>query len=93
MTYLHIDIGPDLRLTADDLQFILQQRRKYKDRVVWKPLGYFSKLEYVIEWILAHKIRTRGRTTLGELLRHHTALKQELKEIIEKAVISLGEKK
>jgi hypothetical protein len=96
--YLQIMVGDNYIITADDYNFILQERKisdpnhhLSKSKVATEKLvtvGYYSRMEHVTNALIQRDIKAMGNVTLQEVLSLLKSKENELTIAITEAVTS-----
>ncbi|MBN8200503.1 hypothetical protein [Bacillus sp. NTK034] len=82
---MKIQIEDKLFVESDERQFIVKQYNgKFDDKGVegYKPLGYFSKLQQAVKFLVKHELMKSNAETIGELLSDLERIEKRLEELI-----------
>lgn len=80
-------IGTDYRLTADDLQWVLERRTEAKkadakNPYTWHLVGYYPRLEQAFDSLLEYKLKAADMAEFKSLIWLLGETRKEIREAI-----------
>jgi len=89
-----IPIDNEHRISSDTHQWIVQERKEYKGKEIWRSVAYYPRLEGVIRHIYDRKLRLSDADTLVGCLSEAEKLCKQLSSALNpiiKVDIAAGE--
>ena len=94
---LQLILDEDFKVSADKMNFVLEKRSEVKDRkteeikYVWKDVGYFGRLEHLLEKYKQERIRVSESNSVDDLIEELKNIKLCINNVVKKENIAFTE--
>ena len=80
---MNIRLSEDYQITSDKYQYMLQERKvptkgENIGKEYWDNIGYYNKLQTVLEDYVDMRVRTSNKNSVAELITYLKEIKKEV---------------